>query len=551
VQLTSPSRRAAGLLAAGALGLGTVVASGGVAQAAPADFSGTVTATPGAGVNTAITVPAHYCQVAWTLIGGQGGGDGTDAGGLAGELRLTTSVTPGDTFLLQPGQQGADAGPTAPGGRSGTRSSGRAGDAGDGAGGGASTVRSGTSTSAREYLHACDGDGAGPSGGQGGGAGANESAVPWSSSADYVDGPTEETGNGSIGYEGILCDAPNAPSDLEAEAGDGEATLTFWPGGQDYGMDPVTGYQVSADGGDTWSSLHAPVDTSGNQVHATFALANGDSYDIAVRATSAVGPSEASNVVTGVAPYHAVAAPTGLTAKVGPSTILVSWQAPAGESGITGYAAWAIPGDTPQSSAGMVLCSAGPDARSCLLGVAPGQPYTVGVHALNPGGGDPTFVVSDVVPAPAAPQSVPAASAPLPTGQGTALSVGQQVTLTGSGYLPGSTVTLVVYSTPTVLGTAVADANGSFTAQVTLPATLAGSHHSLVAAGVDGDGNPRNLRTDVTVAGAAAASSAAVAPASAGSLAYTGFSVAGPLVGALAALLLGAVLLLVSRRRAG
>jgi hypothetical protein len=89
---------------------------------------------------------------------------------------------------------------------------------------------------------------------------------------------------------------------------------------------------------------------------------------------------------------------------------------------------------------------------------------------------------------------------------------GAQVTISGTGFLPGSTVELVVYSTPVKLGTAVVLAEGTFSAAVTVPANLTNGIHHLVATGVDVNGNVRNLVVEVTVSGGTAV------------LALTGFS---------------------------
>jgi hypothetical protein len=125
-----------------------------------------------------------------------------------------------------------------------------------------------------------------------------------------------------------------------------------------------------------------------------------------------------------------------------------------------------------------------------------------------------------------------------------ALTAGEQITLSGTGYLPNSTVDLYVYSTPTKVGTAVADEAGNFTATVTLPASLANGTHHLVAAGVDPSGNPRYLVVEVTVSGGTAVVTAA------GGLAYTGFSALPFVGGGLLTLVAGAGLLVASRRRA-
>src|SRR3954470_2147305 len=81
-----------------------------------------------------------------------------------------------------------------------------------------------------------------------------------------------------------------------------------------------------------------------------------------------------------------------------------------------------------------------------------------------------------------------------------AVTGGQQVTLTGDGYAPGSTVELFIYSTPQSLGSVTTDENGAFSTTVRIPAGLEAGTHHLVAAGVDEFGAPRYLRMDVTLA---------------------------------------------------
>jgi titin len=133
---------------------------------------------------------------------------------------------------------------------------------------------------------------------------------------------------------------------------------------------------------------------------------------------------------------------------------------------------------------------------------------------------------------------VPVADAPLGgVTQGAALTGGQTVTLRGEGFLPNSTIQAVIYSTPTPLGSFDTDENGAFEIEVTVPDGLHAGEHSLVVSGLDSNGNPRHLRTDVTV------------PGSGELLAYTGASVVGPAIGGLAAVVVGSGLIVLSRRR--
>ncbi len=92
-------------------------------------------------------------------------------------------------------------------------------------------------------------------------------------------------------------------------------------------------------------------------------------------------------------------------------------------------------------------------------------------------------MTSGVVAAPPVPARVPEASGALqvPAADAGALAPGGSVALSGSGFLTRSTVTLVVYSTPTVLNSLVTDADGSFDATVSLPADLVDDEQSCPA----------------------------------------------------------------------
>ncbi|WP_448615987.1 LPXTG cell wall anchor domain-containing protein [Modestobacter sp. URMC 112] len=119
------------------------------------------------------------------------------------------------------------------------------------------------------------------------------------------------------------------------------------------------------------------------------------------------------------------------------------------------------------------------------------------------------------------------------------LAPGKQVTRVLTGFKPNEQVTLTMHSTPVVLGTFTADANGVVTATFTIPAGTALSDHTFVYVGADGSYFQETLRVG---------SGAAVATAGSG-LAYTGADVAVPLALGGALVLAGGGALLVARRR--
>ena len=74
------------------------------------------------------------------------------------------------------------------------------------------------------------------------------------------------------------------------------------------------------------------------------------------------------------------------------------------------------------------------------------------------------------------------------------IEAGDTVTVTGGGFAPGSTVTIVldVDGTEVELGTATADDDGNISVEVTIPADVAGSG-VLLAKGTTADGGTREL----------------------------------------------------------
>jgi hypothetical protein len=188
-------------------------------------------------------------------------------------------------------------------------------------------------------------------------------------------------------------------------------------------------------------------------------------------------------------------APAGVTVEGGYSSIEVAWKAPTGNGvAISGYRAAASPGPATCSTDG---------ALKCVLGGTPGTAYTVTVVAVSAGGESPASTPSSSVEpfAPLVSATPPDNAAPLDTGDGAISSAapGQSIVLKGTGYAPYSSVTLLIYSSPTSLGTVDADATGAFEKTVTVPSDFSGTH-SLVATGVDKTGTVRALRLDITVA---------------------------------------------------
>ena len=65
---------------------------------------------------------------------------------------------------------------------------------------------------------------------------------------------------------------------------------------------------------------------------------------------------------------------------------------------------------------------------------------------------------------------------------------GSQVTVSGSGFAPGSSVTVQAHSTPETIGTPTVGSDGSFSGSVTIPTDLAPGTHTVTASGTGWDG---------------------------------------------------------------
>ncbi|MGY1803036.1 LPXTG cell wall anchor domain-containing protein [Blastococcus sp. SYSU D00922] len=214
-------RRAAGLVAAGTVGLSTLLAPG-TAGAATYDIDVT------GAVDRTVTIPSTVCAVEWEIGGAIGGNITAGTGqaptyGLYGmAMHVTTTVTPGGTLMIQPGQKGGsvtggttDAGA---GGTSGTRPSGGSGGAGAAGGGGATIVRNGATVDSPFLLVAAGGGGAGTNGNGG-------DAFDWPEGTAYFIPPyTGQTG----------------PAISGGGPGDGERERVF-PGTPGSGGAPVNG----------------------------------------------------------------------------------------------------------------------------------------------------------------------------------------------------------------------------------------------------------------------------------------------------------------------
>ncbi len=125
---------------------------------------------------------------------------------------------------------------------------------------------------------------------------------------------------------------PSAPTGLTATPGDGQIEIAFTPGND--GGSPVTNYQYSLDGGQTWITLN-PADASSPITIP--GLTNGTEYTVQIRAVNAAGAGAASDEVTAT-PVTIPSAPTNLVATVGDGQLTIDFtEGFDGGSPVTNY----------------------------------------------------------------------------------------------------------------------------------------------------------------------------------------------------------------------
>lgn len=564
MQLTSSPRRALGLLAVGTIGMSTAVL-GVTGTASAGTDTWTFTTAPSGADQVDLTLleidaaASADCTIDWVIdgaAGGSGNQSGTAVPGSPGaRYTVTTDAYDADEFLLFAGAVGGNA-PltgTSTGGDGGTNGAGTnsGGDGQDGQYDGSFYGGGGGAASVVEYdgdliLGAFGGNGglAGNNdgdGGLGGFEGVHQNRTGIAGQA----GPVTNTGGGVISGT-VTCvsgDAvkPGAPVlDEYVDAGDGTAKFWFDEGSDaldEFGTSVPSTYEYKVTGGEWTAFTHGFTGTD-TLTGTISGLANLKKYSLVLRAVSASGISPESAPVE-FTPFAATPAPATVSASVGVSSVRVSWTPPADAAGIKDYIAIVAP-DGAQSSQDVVVCIS--SGTSCTVTVKPGLAYGFGVASRDALGneGDRTWGENPTAVVPAS-----AISSTLPKSNGTlgnsdtdgTIVAGASITLSGTGFAPGSTVELVAYSTPVKLGEAVVLADGSFSATVTIPTTLTNGVHHLVATGVDPAGNVRNLVVEVTVSGGTAV------------LASTGFSTLPYLGTGAVALLAGGGLLFAARRR--
>jgi N,N-dimethylformamidase beta subunit-like protein/uncharacterized protein DUF4082/fibronectin type III domain protein len=185
---------------------------------------------------------------------------------------------------------------------------------------------------------------------------------------------------------------PGQATGVTATAGRRSASLTWTAPA---GGGPVTGYKITPYIG---STAQTATTVSGSSTSATVdELTSGTAYTFTVQATNDSGSGPASAASNSVTPTAAVApsAPTGVLARPGTSSALVSWSDPANDSGsaVTGHTITPYIGSTAQTP-----MQVGASATSATVtGLTNGSSYTFTVTRTNGVGTSPASVASDPI----------------------------------------------------------------------------------------------------------------------------------------------------------
>jgi 5-hydroxyisourate hydrolase-like protein (transthyretin family) len=178
------------------------------------------------------------------------------------------------------------------------------------------------------------------------------------------------TGGASAVVEVAPRTVPGVPTGVVVTPADRQLTVA-WVGPASDGGSPLTGFQVSIDGGRTWMTVGAEVRS---QMFA--GLVNGRSYSVRVRALNAAGAGSSTSSVTGV-PALAPSAPSGLVVTPGNRSLSVRFTAPStGGSRITAY-------EYSLDSGATWTRRTSTSTSFTILNLTNGSEYSVAVRAIN------------------------------------------------------------------------------------------------------------------------------------------------------------------------
>jgi hypothetical protein len=400
------------------------------------------------GAEQAWPVPAGVSSVQVTAIGGAGGNGQSNsngsyqggAGGLGGLATGTVAVTPSSTLFVEVGGAGSGIQNAYPGAFNGGGFARGFSLAAGGGGGGASDVRSrsqaASGTLGSRLLVAAGGGGGGgaaqPGAILGDGAAGGSAGAPGGTADLY---PPHQAQPGSLTAGG----AGGSNVSYTGQAGSlGNGAGTFGGGG-------------GAGGGGLYGG-GSGADSGFNGLFGSGGGAGGSSY--APGGTTGVASAVPASITLVYQPPVALTTVTG-TVTVGTDVQFV----------LTGQDATGSPVDA---------------SASAMLGITPDGSCAGDVCTpADPGPHTVTATLRDLT----SQTTFTAVAVPVPTVQlsTSSITAGGSITITGTGFAPVTTFSVVLHSVPVTLGSVTTTLAGTFSAVVTIPSTTAiGTHTVLV-----------------------------------------------------------------------
>ena len=183
---------------------------------------------------------------------------------------------------------------------------------------------------------------------------------------------------------------PAAPTNLMAEPGNGQVTLS-WTAGADNGNTVVRWeYTQSTPATNVWIPM--PGSHRDTTRHTVTGLTNGTAYGFQVRAVSSAGNGSASTASANVTPSTVPAAPVDMMVEVGNSQAVLSWTAAVANTAADGFSAITSYQYRQRTGTGdygpwiLIIDSGATTSTHTIAGLANRTSYQFQVRALNANG---------------------------------------------------------------------------------------------------------------------------------------------------------------------